>query len=112
LRKSLRLALTAITSFSWIPLQVASVLGLLVSIVAGLAIPVVVVLRLLGVGGLGNQTSILVTLLFLGGIQLLFLGVIGEYVGRTSEEVKRRPLYIVGYDSDSADGHPDQLFRG
>jgi glycosyltransferase involved in cell wall biosynthesis len=111
LRRSLRLALTAITSFSFVPLQLASGLGFLLSAVSALLIPLLIVLRLLGVAGLGSQTTVLVTVLFLGGIQLLFLGMIGEYLGRTSEEVKRRPVYLVGYDSAAADGLPPDPMR-
>jgi dolichol-phosphate mannosyltransferase len=111
LRRSLRLALTAITSFSFVPLQLASGLGFLLSLASALLIPVLIVLRLLGVAGLGSQTTVLVTVLFLGGIQLLFLGILGEYLGRTSEEVKRRPLYVLQYDSSSEDGRPAHPLR-
>ena len=99
LRKMVRLALSAITSFSYVPLQLATVLGLLVATLSVLAVPVVVVLRLLGVSGLGGQTTVLVAVLFLGGVQLLSIGLLGEYVGRTSDEVKRRPLYVVADDT-------------
>jgi polyisoprenyl-phosphate glycosyltransferase len=101
LRKMVRLALSAITSFSYVPLQFATLLGLLVATVSVLAVPVVIVLRILGVSGLGGQTTVLVAVLFLGGVQLLSIGLLGEYVGRTSDEVKRRPLYVVAEDIGS-----------
>lgn len=95
LRRMLRLALSAITSLSYAPLQLATLVGFVVAIGAVLAVPVVIVLRLLGVSGLSGQTTVLVAVLFLGGIQLLSIGLLGEYVGRTSEEVKNRPLYVL-----------------
>ena len=110
-RRSLRLAVTAITSFSWVPLQVASGLGVVLSVVAGLLIPALVIARLAGVKGLGGQTTVLVVVLFLGGVQLLFLGMIGEYIGRMSEETKRRPVYVVAFDTDAPDGRPRHPLR-
>jgi dolichol-phosphate mannosyltransferase len=95
LRRMVRLAMTAITSFSFVPLQLASVFGFIVSGLAAIAVPIVVALRLLGAEGLGGQTTVLLAVLFFGGVQLLFLGVLGEYLGRISVEVKRRPLYFV-----------------
>jgi len=96
LRRMLRLSTDAITSFSYVPLQLATTLGFWVSGVALVAIPVVAVLRLRGNNFFGGQATTLISVLFLGGVQLIFLGVIGEYLGRIYDEVKRRPLYIVG----------------
>jgi dolichol-phosphate mannosyltransferase len=93
-RKMLRFSLDAITSFSHVPLQLATYLGFLFSGVAFLAIPIVVALRLAG-SYLPGFGSITIAVLMLGGIQLIAIGVIGEYVGRIYDEVKRRPLYIV-----------------
>jgi polyisoprenyl-phosphate glycosyltransferase len=95
LRKMIALAATAITSFSFVPLQLASVFGFIVALLAVVAVPIVIPLRLAGVEGLGNQTTVLITLLFFGGVQLVFLGLIGEYLGRIAIEIKQRPLYIV-----------------
>lgn len=94
-RAMLRLALTAITSFSFIPLEIASAIGIIISGLTVIAIPIVITLRLLGVGGLGGQTTVLIAILLFGGFQMMFLGVIGEYLGRLYIEAKRRPLYIV-----------------
>jgi dolichol-phosphate mannosyltransferase len=94
LRKMLRFSLDAILSFSHTPLQLATYLGFLFSGVAFLAIPVVIVMKLLG-SYLPGFGSITIAILMLGGIQLIAIGVIGEYVGRIYDEVKRRPLYVV-----------------
>jgi glycosyltransferase involved in cell wall biosynthesis len=94
LRKMLRFSSDAITSFSWRPLQLATVLGFLLSCVALLAIPLVIGLRLAGETIPGFATVLCVVLL-LGGIQLITIGIIGEYVGRIYDEVKGRPLYLV-----------------
>jgi glycosyltransferase involved in cell wall biosynthesis len=94
LAKMLRFSLDAISSFSHRPLQLATLLGFLISTLAFIAIPVVVVLRILG-SYLPGFGSITIAILLLGGIQLIAIGVIGEYVGRIYDEVKHRPLYIV-----------------
>jgi len=90
----LRFSLDAIASFSHLPLQLATYIGFLISGLAFLAIPVVVGLRLAG-SYLPGFGSITIAILMLGGIQLIAIGVIGEYVGRIYEEVKHRPLYLV-----------------
>jgi len=95
LRKMLKFATDAITGFSYVPLQLATTMGLWISILALLAIPIVAVLRVeLGREFFGGQATTLIAVLFLGGVQLIFLGIIGEYLGRIYDEVKHRPLYI------------------
>src|SRR4051794_8334008 len=94
LRKMLRFSLDAITSFSWRPLQLATVLGFVLSLVALLTIPLVIGLPLVGEAIPGFATVLCVVLL-LGGIQLITIGIIGEYVGRIYDEVKGRPLYLL-----------------
>jgi glycosyltransferase involved in cell wall biosynthesis len=93
-RKMLRFSLDAIASFSHLPLQLATYAGLLSAGIAFVAIPVVLGLRLTDsyLPGFGTIT---ILILLIGGIQLIALGVIGEYVGRIYDEVKHRPLYIV-----------------
>lgn len=93
--KMLKLALNAITSFSYFPLQVATYFGFLAAGLAILAIPVVAALRLAGSHFFEGQTTTLISVLFLGGVQLISLGTLGEYIGRVYDEVKGRPLYIV-----------------
>jgi dolichol-phosphate mannosyltransferase len=90
----LRFSFDAISSFSYFPLQLATVLGFLISALAFIAIPLTVIARLQGIFVPGISST-LVAVLLLGGIQLITLGVVGEYVGRIYDEVKRRPLYIV-----------------
>ncbi len=104
LRPMLRFAINAITSFSYVPLQLATYLGFLIAIIAAISIVVVVVLRLFTPSeALLGQATTLVAVLFLGGVQLISLGIIGEYLGRIYDEVKGRPLYLIdkrwGYDS-------------
>jgi len=94
LRKMLRFSLDAIASFSHLPLQLATYVGIVSAGVAFIAIPVVIGLRLVD-SYLPGFGSITIAILLLGGIQLIALGVIGEYVGRIYDEVKHRPLYIV-----------------
>ena len=92
--RMLRFSLDAISSFSNRPLQLASLLGFLISALALIAIPVVIGLKIAG-SYLPGFTTVQVTLLLLGGIQLISIGIIGEYVGRIYDEVKGRPLYLV-----------------
>lgn len=94
-RKMLLLALNAITSFSYLPLQVATFFGFASAGVAILAIPVVIYLRMAGSPQLTGQATTLIAVLFLGGVQLISLGILGEYIGRLYDEAKGRPLYIV-----------------
>jgi dolichol-phosphate mannosyltransferase len=89
-------AANAITSFSYFPLQIATYLGFIIAGISLLAIIGVVVLRLTSSGELLGQATTLVAVLFLGGVQLISLGIIGEYLGRIYDEVKQRPLYLVG----------------
>ena len=94
IRKMLRFALDAIASFSNVPLQIATVAGFVFAMLAFLAIPVAIVFRIFGEFVPGVTTTV-VAVLLLGGIQLMAIGMIGEYVGRIYDEVKRRPLYVV-----------------
>jgi len=93
--KMLKLALNAITGFSYFPLQLATYFGFISAGVSIVAIPVVIVMRLSGHGAFLGQATTLIAVLFLGGVQLISLGVLGEYRGRIYDEVKGRPLYIV-----------------
>jgi dolichol-phosphate mannosyltransferase len=94
LARMLRFAFDAITSFSHAPLQAATLLGFAFSILAFLAIPLAVAARYADIYSRGVPTTIVIVLL-LGGIQLITVGIIGEYVGRIYDEVKHRPLYVV-----------------
>ncbi|RPH56829.1 MAG: glycosyltransferase, partial [Chloroflexi bacterium] len=94
-KKMLKLALNAITGFSYFPLQVATYFGFVSAGLAILAIPVVVIERLAGSQAFYGQATTLIAVLFLGGVQLISLGILGEYIGRLYDEAKGRPLYIV-----------------
>ncbi len=95
LRSMLRFATDGITSFSHVPLQLAMTLGFVFAGVALLGIPAIVALRVSGSREFSGQATTLVSVLLLGGIQLICLGIVGEYLGRIYNEVKRRPLYLI-----------------
>jgi dolichol-phosphate mannosyltransferase len=93
--KMLRFAIDGITSFSDIPLRFASYFGFVVSGVAFLVGVYEIVLRIFTGYNLPGYTSTIFAIVFLGGVQLIGIGILGEYVGRIYEEIKARPLYIV-----------------
>jgi glycosyltransferase involved in cell wall biosynthesis len=109
LLKMLRFSGDAITSFSYVPLQLAATVGFALAGVSLLGIVVAAALRLFNVAIQGQATTIVVAL-FLGGVQLIFLGIIGEYLGRIYDEVRERPLYIVrerlGDEAGQTYAHP------
>jgi dolichol-phosphate mannosyltransferase len=100
-RKSLFLAIDAITSFTYAPLRIASYLGVATSMLAFAYIVVVILLKILGISFPG-YTSLMASILLLGGVQLTVLGILGEYVGRIFEQGQQRPLYLV----DQIQGEP------
>jgi dolichol-phosphate mannosyltransferase len=95
LRKMLRLAGNAITSFSYLPLRLSTYFGFILAGLSLVGIILTIILRLAGNHVFEGQATTLVSVLFLGGIQMIVLGIIGEYLGRIYDEVKNRPLYIV-----------------
>jgi dolichol-phosphate mannosyltransferase len=96
LSKLFKLAYDGVISYSFVPLRLVTQLGFLISLVAFLLILLFLALRIfLGQQLLVGWTSTIVVILFLGGVQLISLGILGEYIGRIFDEVKRRPLYIV-----------------
>lgn len=94
--KLLRLAFDGLVSYSFAPLRLVSNLGMLVSLSALLYMVYLLAARLFGDMTIQGWTSTVVIVLFLGGIQLLSLGIIGEYIGRIFDEVKQRPQYVIG----------------
>jgi dolichol-phosphate mannosyltransferase len=94
LTKMIRFSMDAITSFSHVPLQLATSFGFILAGISLLGIVIAAILRIF-TGAIVGQASTLILVLFLGGIQLIFLGIIGEYLGRIYDEVRARPLYIV-----------------
>ena len=93
-----RLASDAITGFSYFPLQLATYLGFTFTGISFIAILALIILRLAGSQFLMGQAATFIAVLFLGGVQLLSLGMIGEYIGRLYDEAKGRPLYTVRGD--------------
>jgi len=95
LRKMIKFASDAITGYSYFPLQLATYLGFICAGLSILAIPAVIISRLTGFQAFAGQATTLIAVLFLGGVQLISLGILGEYIGRIYDEAKGRPLYIV-----------------
>ncbi len=94
LKKMIRFASDAITGFSYFPLQLAMYLGFITVGISIISILVVIILRLSGSQAFFGQVTTLIAVLFLGGVQLISLGLLGEYIGRLYDEAKGRPLYI------------------
>jgi dolichol-phosphate mannosyltransferase len=105
LKKMIKFASDAITGFSYFPLQVATYFGFLAAGLSILAIPIVILARLIGRQAFLGQATTLIAVLFLGGVQLISLGILGEYIGRLYDEVRNRPLYIVR-ESPGQEEHP------
>lgn len=93
-RKLIYLALDGLISFSHMPLRIITLLGIAVSLLS-FVVAIFYVVKKLALGvGIPGFTTLVVSIFFLAGIQLMTIGVIGEYIGRISDEVKRRPLYV------------------
>jgi dolichol-phosphate mannosyltransferase len=103
-RRMFKFALDAVTSFSFFPLQMAMYLGFIIAGLSALGVLGVIIGRLFGNQAFFGQATTLVMVLFLGGVQLISLGIIGEYLGRIYDEVKGRPMYVVneavGFDEN------------
>ena len=95
LRKMIRFATDGILSFSTKPLQMSITLGMAAAVVALLGIAYALVLRLTTNSWVEGWTALMIAVLFIGGVQLIGIGILGEYVGRIYNESKRRPLYVV-----------------
>jgi len=104
----IRLAVGGITSFTTAPLHMASWLGIMVSILAFLYLIFILIKALIMGDPVAGWPTMMSVLLFLGGIQLVCLGIIGEYLGQVFNESKRRPLYFV----DAFDGEKEQNLDG
>lgn len=91
----LRFAFDGITGFSNFPLKFASISGILVSLISFVMIIYVLMAKYVWHQTITGWTSIMVTVLFLGGIQLLSIGIIGEYISRINDNVKQRQLYVI-----------------
>ncbi|QQS38619.1 glycosyltransferase family 2 protein [Candidatus Woesebacteria bacterium] len=95
LKKLVKLAFDGLFSFSYVPLRIASILGILFALIAFVLVIIVGVLRIFFDWGIVGWASTLTTILFIGGVQLITLGIIGEYLARIYDEVKNRPEYII-----------------
>lgn len=109
-RKSFSLALNSLISFSKVPLRVATYLGLLSAILALFMALLVLYWRLYQPNSpITGLATIMIAIFFLGSVQLICLGILGEYIGRIYEEVKGRPLYtlaeVVGFESSASNSH-------
>jgi glycosyltransferase involved in cell wall biosynthesis len=115
-RRLLRFAFDGIASFTTVPLKVWSYIGVAVSLVALAFAAVFLIKTLIWGADVPGFPSLFISVLLLGGIQLISLGVIGEYLGRVYEEVKGRPLYIVAEEigfagkaaAEARAGQPDE----
>jgi len=93
--KLINLAIDGITSFTTAPLRISTFLGIIVSVIAFLYLIILVIRTIVFGTDLGGYPSTMAVILFLGGVQLLSLGIIGEYIGKIFNETKKRPLYFV-----------------
>jgi polyisoprenyl-phosphate glycosyltransferase len=113
LRKMLRFAIDGITSFSIVPLRIATLLGVLAGVVGIFVAGWAVVVHVFEIAAVPGWATIMIAVSLASSAQLLMTGVLGEYVGRIYEEVKRRPLYIVQdrvdafAEEDEAQGLPE-----
>ena len=101
--KLFKYSLQGITAFSTAPLALASVFGMILCFIAFLTIVVIVVKTLAFGDPVGGWPSMACMILFLGGIQLLCMGILGQYLAMTYLETKRRPIYIVAETSEDGD---------
>jgi dolichol-phosphate mannosyltransferase len=111
LRRMVKFAFDGITSFSDKPLYLSSFLGIIITLVAFVLIVWSVVYKLVRPEGVvQGWTSLLIVILFLGGLQLFSLGIMGQYIGRIYRGIKQRPLYVVGEKSgfQCPDGRPER----
>jgi len=95
LGKMISFALDGITSFSAFPLRLSTYLGLTIAFFSFLYILYALYIKFFTLQAIPGWTSVLVAVLFMGGVQLIFLGILGEYLSRVYEEAKDRPLYII-----------------
>jgi polyisoprenyl-phosphate glycosyltransferase len=98
-RRSLVVAIDGIVSFSIVPLRMATLIGgaiAMISLLLGVAYAILKIFYSSTFGA--GWTSLMVSIFFIGGVQLMFLGILGEYVGRIFREVQNRPVYVVDYE--------------
>lgn len=94
-KKMLRLAIDGITAFSDKPLKIASAIGIISAIISLLAIVYALLSHFIFDSAVSGWTSLIISVLFIGGVQLITIGIIGEYIARINNDVRNRPLYII-----------------
>jgi len=104
LRRMVLFAWDAVVSFSSFPLRVASVVGAAVSLLGWLYLVYALAIRVFTDRAIAGWTSVTAAVLVLGGAQLVFLGILGQYVGRMYDDVKRRPLFLIREDTKNGPG--------
>ena len=95
LKKMIRLAFDGITAFSDKPLKMASAIGIISAILSLLAIVYALISHFIFDSAVSGWTSLIISVLFIGGVQLITIGIIGEYIARINNDVRNRPLYII-----------------
>lgn len=95
LARKVKLTIDALASFSYTPIRLASLLGVILAVVAFVYAGVIIVLAVAGVTTATGFPTLLSVILFLGGLQMLFLGILGEYLWRALDEARGRPTYII-----------------
>lgn len=104
-RKMIRFALDGITSFSNFPLKFATIAGFIVSGLSFIMILYALYSRFISENYEPGWTSLMLAVLFIGGVQLIGIGIIGEYISRISENVRKRPLYIINDTNIRPESH-------
>ena len=102
-KKMINFAIDGITSFSSFPLKIVTMLGFIVSVIALIIILYALYSKFILDRVITGWTSLIISTMFIGGVQLLSIGIIGEYISRINSEVKNRPLYIIDEDNLSED---------
>jgi dolichol-phosphate mannosyltransferase len=106
MRKMFTFGWDAVVGFSSVPLRIASVLGMVFSFLGLLYLAYVIGVRLLTEQAVAGWTSVVAAVIVLGGVQLLCLGIIGQYLGRMYDEIKARPLFLIAEDTARSDTTP------
>jgi hypothetical protein len=119
LMKMIVLAWDAVTSFSAVPLRVAGFLGICVSLLGWTYLAYAIGAHIFTNSTISGWTSVTAAVVVLGGVQLICLGIFGQYLGRMYEDVKGRPLFLIAEDTQAtddqpgiADFHPTMAVRG
>lgn len=99
--KLINFAIDGITSFTTAPLRIASIMGFLISFIAFVYIVFLIIRTIFFYNDLAGYPSMMAVILFLGGVQLISIGIIGEYIGRIFNETKQRPLYFIEEHHDA-----------